>query len=329
MSGAALRAPSQSLKGILFIVAGMAGVSVNDVLIKLLSGDYPLHELVFARSAIGIAISFVIVGFEGGPSILKTARPFAHAARGLLVVVANMSYFAALAALPLAQATALFFVAPLFITVLSIPFLGERVGARRLGAVAVGFLGALVMIGPDIMNTGSPVGAVVYALPLIGALAYAAMQIMTRRLGIASKASALAVYVQGTFLVVSCAFFLIAGDGRFAAETTNPSLQFLLREWIWPADGDGWLFVALGLSSGVVGYSLAQAYRVAEAAVVAPFEYIVVPLAMIWGWLVFASLPSPSVVVGSLLILGAGVYVFLRERVRKTGVAARRPWRRH
>lgn len=329
MSGAPFQGSTQSLTGIVFIVVGMLGVSVNDVLIKSLSGGYPLHELVFVRSVIGIAISLLIVQFEGGFGILKTERPLAHLIRGLLVVVANMSYFAALAALPLAQATALFFVAPLIITLLSIPLLGERVGLRRIGAVIVGFAGAMVMIAPDIAKAGSLGASFVYVLPLIGASAYALMQIMTRRLGIASKASALAVYVQATFIVICSGFFLVAGDGRFASETTNPSAQFLLREWVWPVDGDGWKFIALGLSSGVVGYALAQAYRVAEAAVVAPFEFIVMPLALLWGWFVFASVPSAQVVVGGAMILTAGVYVFVRERVRKAGVAAARPWRRH
>ena len=107
--------------GILFVVLGMFCISLNDVMIKEFSGDYPLHQIVFARSGIGIMFSLVLVQMEGGWGILKTRRPGLHMLRGLLIVIANMTFFLALAVLPLADATALFFAAPLFITVLSIP----------------------------------------------------------------------------------------------------------------------------------------------------------------------------------------------------------------
>ena len=99
---------------------GMTAISVNDMLIKQLSGDYPLHQMVFTRSAIGILFSLILVQWEGGWHILKTRTPGLHALRGILIVFSNLSYFTALAMIPLADATALFFVAPLLITLLSI-----------------------------------------------------------------------------------------------------------------------------------------------------------------------------------------------------------------
>ena len=326
-------AASDPRKGIAFILLGMLCISVNDVLIKRLSGDYPLHEMIFARSAIGLAVSLAILQFEGGFRQLRTARPFLHLLRGLLVVMANMTYFTALAVLPLAEATALFFVAPLFITVLSVPLLGERVGPFRMAAVVVGFGGVLLMLRPagGAGGAGEADGAGVerltLLLPIVSALFYACFQILTRRLGAASKASAMAVYIQCTFIAVSLAFFLAAGHGRFAEGVENESLRFLLRAWYWPATEDLWLFLALGLVSGFVGYCLSQAYRSAEAAVVAPFEYVALPLAIFWGWSIFGHLPGPWVTAGIALIVGAGLTVFLRER-RRGRSAARRPLRR-
>jgi len=319
-----------AMRGILFIVLGMTCVSINDTLIKTLSGDYPLHQMIFVRSAIGISFSMVFVQFEGGFGILWTDQPFLHLCRGLLVVAANMTFFAALAVIPLADATALFFVSPLMITVLSIPILGEQVGPRRILAVMVGFMGVLVMLRPWSTGAGpaGSVGTLVLLLPVIAAFTYALMQILTRRLGVKSKASAMAVYIQGTFLIVSLAFGLVAGDGRFAAGVEDPSLQFLLRAWRWPADGDGILFIGLGLMSGVIGYALSQAYRSAPAATVAPFEYVAMPLAILWGWLFFGHLPDAVASAGIALIFGAGLYVFLREGVRRKPVATRRPIRR-
>jgi len=294
----------------------MTAITINDMLIKLLSGDYPLHQIVFLRSVIGIVFSLALVQLEGGFGILRTDKPLLHLLRGLLMVVANLSFFAALAVLPLADATALFFVAPLFITLLSIPILGEKVGIRRISAVLVGFAGVLVMQQPwasEGLGTGE---RIVLLLPVLAAFTYALCQIMARRLGATAKASAMAVYIQGTFILVSLGFWAVAGDGRYAVGVDNASLQFLLRAWRWPNEGDALLFLALGALSGVIGYSISQPYRLAQPATVAPFAYIAMPLAVLWGWLLWDYLPSAQILVGITLIMGAGLYVFLREKQR-------------
>jgi len=316
--------------GIVFVLVGVLAISVNDLLIKFLSGGYPLHQMVFTRSAIAICFSLVLVQIEGGWHILRTRTPGLHALRGVLIVIANMSFFAALAVLPLAEATAVFFVAPLMITLLSIPLLGEKVGPLRIGAVMVGLIGVVVITRPWQGEAGREVSPLIYLLPVAAALTYALNQVLTRKLGVAAKASALAVYIQGMFLVVSLLFWVVAGDGRFAAGLENQSLIFLLRAWAWPEGRDLWLFVALGLDSAVVGYCLSAAYRAADAATVAPFEYVGLPMAIFWGWVVWGELPEPVVAVGIALILGAGLFVFLRERRKKRHpVSTRRIPRRY
>lgn len=314
--------------GILFVLIGVFAISINDMLIKALSGGYPLHEMVFIRSFIGLMFSLVFLQFEGGWRALKTDKPGLHALRGLMVVFANMTFFAALAALPLADATALFFVSPLMITLLSIPILGEKVGPWRLGAVVVGFIGVLLMV-QSWRGESAPadVPAIILSLPVLAALGYALNQILTRKLGLTSKASALAIYIQLTFLVVSIGFFLVAGDGRFAEGATNESVIFLLRAWTMPEGQDRWFFLLLGLNSGIVGYTLSQAYRITDAATVAPFEYVGLPLAVLWGWLFWSEFPAPLVLAGIGLILGAGLFVFLRERLKSR--AERRLARRY
>lgn len=299
---------------ILFVLIGVFCISINDLLIKQLSGGYPLHQIVFARSGIGILFSLIIVQYEGGFAILRTARPWLHALRGVMIVIANMAYFVALAVLPLADATALFFAAPLFITLLSIPMLGEKVGPLRLGAVAIGFAGVVIMQRPWADAGDLEVSRLVLLLPVLSALTYALNQLLTRKLGVTSKASAMAVYIQATFILVSVLFYIVAGDGRYADGATNGSVIFLLRAWVWPADADMWVFAGLGLNSAIIGYCLSQAYRLADAATVAPFEYIGLPLAVFWGFAVFGDLPVFEVWIGIALILGAGLFVFLRER---------------
>ncbi|MGH1481990.1 MAG: DMT family transporter [Geminicoccales bacterium] len=313
---------------IMFIVLAMTCISINDMLIKLLSGDYPLHQMVFLRSAIGIFFSLVILKFEGGITLLRTDRVWLHLLRGLCIVGANMAFFAAIAVIPLADATALFFVAPLFITILAVPFLGERVGARRLGAVAFGFLGVLIMLRPGGLGADSAPDWRVLLLPIAAAFAYACMQILTRKLGVASKASALAVYLQGTFITVSLIFWAIAGDGRFAEGIENKSAIFLLRAWTWPSGNDWFPFLLLGGMSAVIGYALSQAYRLADAATIAPFEYTALPLSIFWGWIIFGHFPDRWVLSGIAMIAAAGVYIFVRERKKSHTIAGARPLRR-
>ena len=303
--------------GILFVLGSVFCISINDMLIKQLSGGYPLHEMVFTRSFIAILFSFVFVQLEGGWRILRTKQPVLHILRGLLIVTSNMTFFVALAAIPLADATALFFAAPLFITLLSIPILGEKVGPLRLGAVVFGFIGVIIMQRPweGVDTLGA--SRVILLLPVVAALTYALNQLLTRKLGVQSKASALAVYIQATFIIVSIGFYLIAGDGRFAQGSDNASIQFLLRAWVWPDQSDYWLFAVLGLNAAIIGYGLSQAYRMADAATVAPFEYIGLPLAVFWGWMIFSDLPVLEVWVGIAMILASGVFVFLREAQKK------------
>ena len=320
-------AHNKSGAAIAFIFAGVFAISINDMLIKQLSGGYPLHEIVFARAFIGILFGLGLVQLEGGWRILKTSQWHWHLLRGLLVVIANMTFFLALAALPLADATALFFVAPLFITLLSIPILGEKVGIMRLGAVAVGFAGVVIMQRPWASVESLQASRLVLLLPVVSALTYALNQLMTRKLGVRSKASALAIYIQGTFLIVSIGFFLIAGDGRFTNDASAPSMQFLLRAWVLPARGDIWVFLGLGLNAAVIGYCLSQAYRIADAATVAPFEYIGLPLAVFWGLVIFGDLPVWEVWVGIGLILGSGLFVFLRERQKARASLRNQPMR--
>jgi len=307
----AIPSPHQQPRlGIALIVLGVTFISVNDMLIKALSGGYPLHQLVFLRSAIAIWIAFAFLWMEGGPRLLRTATPGLHALRALMVVIANITFFAALAVLPLGLATAIFFVAPLFITLLSVPVLGETVGPRRIVAVVVGFIGVIIMVDPQ-GAVDAPLWA--FALPVAAAFFYAAMQVMTRKLGAVSTASAMSVYIHITFLGVSLAVFAVAGDGRFLPMVDAESLRFLLRPWVWPELADLRWIALIGVLGGVLGYCLSQAYRVGDAALIAPFEYVALPMAIFWGWIVFGEVPGIRLWIGSGLIMGAGIYVLWRE----------------
>lgn len=299
--------------GIAFMILGMFLISVNDMLIKGVSGNYPLHEVVLIRSLIGLCFTLVFMKLEGGLHLMRTSRPGLHLLRAALVVTANSAFYAAIVVMPLATATAIYFVAPMFITVLSVPVLGETVGLRRIAAVLVGFAGVIVAMWSQ-LSFG--VGWLAL-LPVVAAAGYAGMSVLTRRLGGGASASTLAFYIQLAFVIVSLAFYLVAGDGRFIHAGSSPSLFFLLRPWVWPDPADLPVLIGLGLMSAVVGYSMSQAYRLARASAVAPFEYVLLVFALFWGWIVFDEWPAPTVFAGAAIIIASGAYIFMREERRR------------
>lgn len=312
-----------NLLGIASALLASVFFSINDMAIKFLSGDYALHEVVLIRSLIGfVVLMAVIVPLEGGIRILKTKRLGIHLFRGGCVVFANMTFFLGLAAMPLADAVAIFFISPLVITSFSVIFLGETVGPRRWAAVGLGLIGVIVMMRP-----GSQAFQFAALLPLVSAFAYAGLHIMTRKIGIAEKAATMSFYIQITFIVVSGAMGLAFGAGQFAG-SDDPSIDFLFRQWTVPASKDYFIFVTIGVGSALGGYFISQAYRLAEAGLAAPFEYIALPMAIVWGVTIFGEWPDMVGWIGISLIIFAGLYTFAREAAQGRAIAAARPKRR-
>ncbi|QYK41657.1 MAG: DMT family transporter [Paracoccaceae bacterium] len=300
----------QTRIGILCAIGASVAFSVNDTAIKFLSGDYALHQVVMTRTVVGLVFMLLfILPFHGGWRALHSRHLGRQFLRGGFVVFSNLCYFLGLAALPLADTVAIFFVAPLLITALSVPLLGERVGPRRWAAVTIGLLGVVVMLRPG----GAFAWAVI--LPLVSALAYALMHMMTRLMKGSESAVSMTFYTQITFLIASGAMGLAFGDGRLAG-SSDPSLAFLFRAWIWPATADWPIFIATGLGSAIGGLLIAQAYRLCEAGLAAPFEYVAIPLSIGWGLAVFGEWPDGTAWAGIALICGSGLYVFWRETRR-------------
>ena len=245
-------------------------------------------------------------------SQLKSSRPGTHLARGILLICANMAYFLGLASMPLGDAAAIFFSAPLIITLLAIPFLGENIGTRRWLAVLIGLLGVVIMLRP-----GSDAVRLVGLLPLVAAICYASIQILARKLGAIENASVMAFYVQVSFIVFSIGFGILFGSG-WMADGDNVTLDFLFRAWKLP-DAFGFaMMAACGLLVGLGGYLLSHAYRIAQVRTVASFEYAGLPFAVLLGFIVWGDLPDQMNIIGILMIALSGLYVFYREAlVRK------------
>ena len=300
---------SANALGIFSIVGAMMLISLQDAMVKQFSADYALHEIMVVRA--GVALTLMLL-FLAGIRQLRQLRtrnfPFLLA-RGLCLVVANTCFFMGLAALPLADNVAVFFVAPLLITAFSALLLGEPVGPRRWTGVVVGLVGVLAIVRP-----GADVFQIATAFPIMAALSYATMQILARRMGAVESTSTMVVYVQLTLMLISACVGLIAGDGRFGG-SDNISLAFALRAWATPDLTDLSLWVAMGALSAVGTFLMTQGYRVANAAVIAPFEYVAMPFALLWGYWLYAEVPSANTLFGIVLIVASGIYVAHRELV--------------
>lgn len=314
------RAANTNTTGILLAIGGAIVLSMNDLAIKALSDAYALHQVILIRAFIGIILVLAVAGYSGaGLAQLRTRRWRAHLLRVAIVMVSNVTYFVGLSLMPLADAVATAFVAPMFVTLMSAVILREKVGPRRWAAVAVGMVGVLIMTRP-----GAGVIQPAAILVLISAFCYASSHMMTRRMRDTESAMTLNFYVQCGFIVVSLAFGLFVGDGSFA-QAPGSTFEFLFRPWHMPPLDDYWAFVATGVAVGVGGLMMSQAYRTTEAALVAPFEYVGMPMAIFWGVVVFGTFPDATAWAGIALICGAGLYTLWRETIRKKDVDVAAP----
>jgi drug/metabolite transporter (DMT)-like permease len=304
---------TKNSKGISCLVAAVALLTVNDSIIKLLSTNYALHEIMLFRAMFAMIVIFVIVQLEGGLATLKTRRPVLHFLRGAMMVLANMFFYLGLASLPIAETVALFYSAPLFICLLSQLILAEKVSLTRWLVILTGLAGVLIMLRP-----GTEIFKMAALLPILGAFAYACMVMITSKLGMQDKAGTMNFYIQFAFIVISSTIGLIVGDGRFNPPD-NPTLSFLLRGWSMPSTHDLVLIAACGAIVAVGGYLISQAYRIGQASLMAPFEYSSMPLALLLGYLVWGDWPDYYSFAGSILIISSGILiVMIEKKARKT-----------
>ncbi|WP_369907978.1 DMT family transporter [Tropicimonas sp. IMCC34043] len=289
MQIALLGSQKDKTAGIVMMCAGVACLSVNDALAKTLTAGYSPLQILFLRNLIALPFTLLIALTMGGTAALRSHRPVAHLLRGGLSIGAAILFFTSLMHLGLAEATALIFVAPFFITVLSAIFLGEHVGWRRWVAVVAGFLGVLIVIRP-----GTAAFQLVSLLPVATALLYALLMLSARWVDPRESVWTLLLYLTGAGAILSAII-----------------VPFV---WIPVGAGDLWLFAAIALF-GTAGITLiTQAFRLAPAVVVAPLDYTGLIWATALGWLVWNEIPDSLTFVGAAIIILSGVVTILREQ---------------
>ncbi|MEO4044435.1 DMT family transporter [Hoeflea sp. CAU 1731] len=285
----------QRLSGIALMCFGVACLCVNDALAKALTASYSPLQIMFMRNIIALPFAILIALKMGGVSALKSTRPVTHLLRTVLWIAATLLFFTSVKLLQLAEATALIFVAPLFITAISALFLREHVGWRRWMAVIVGFIGVVIVIRPG-GSTFQPASL----LPVATALIYALLMISARWVDARESMWTLMLYLTG------CSAFLSSFITPFFWSAIR--LEHL------------WLFVAIALFGTAGMTMMTQAFRLAPAVVIAPLDYTALIWATALGWFIWGEVPDSVTYVGAVVIISSGVFIIVREyRTHKSG----------
>jgi len=283
---------SATLRGIAVFLAAILAFAVMDTLIKTVSARYGTWQIMLFRSGFALLPILWLVAREGGVSALRTRRLSGHVGRALVGVGAVFCFFYSFAHLPLADVYAISFAAPLIITALATPLLGETVGWRRWAAVLVGFAGVMIMLRP-----GTGVVNPVALIALAGAGFYALTAIFMRRLSLTETNAAITFYFMVTTTLVGGVMTAVTG-------------------WRPPPPPDLLLLALIGIVGGIALILMTQAFRLASPAVLAPFEYSGILWATGFGWAVFGDVPDRFILTGSAVVIGAGLYILHRETLR-------------
>ncbi len=278
----------QTRVGIDWVAFGMLQLTLTDALLKWLVPNYPLLQIAFIRFVLAALLLAVFSRYTTGWASLRTRRLPLRLGRSLLSIGSMVCFMLAVAQMELADAIAVTFAGPLFVAALSGPLLGERVGVHRWGAVLVGFVGVLLIVRPGSGVLSSGAG---FAL---GAAVFHSLLMLSQR-ALSRTESNLAIVM-----------FDILGAAAVTA-------FFMPAQWITPTATDLALLMALGLLTVGVLMTLAQAYRLAPAAVLAPFDYTGLFWGILFGFAIWGDLPDAAVVTGSVVIVGSGLYILQRE----------------
>ena len=274
--------------GIASMCAGVFCLTVNDALAKWLGQFYPTVEIVFFRMLVALPLIAAVGLSRGGPRVFRTTRLPAHLLRGLFAASATWCFFLSLRLLPLAEATAIAFTAPIIVTALSYPLLRERVGGLKWLATGAGFVGVLVIVRP-----GTAAFGLAALVPLGTALFYALLMLSARMLGNRENIWATMFYMTLVPLAVTAA----------------------VVPWSWqtPALAHLPALAGVGLFGGAALTLITQGFRIGPAALVAPFDYTGLVWATAFGWLIWGEIPSGWSLLGAAIIAGSGIYLAYRH----------------
>ncbi len=278
-------------RGILCVLGAAAAFALAAACVKGLRGEIPLAEVVLCRNLFAIPALLPLLHATGGWAALRTSHPWAHVQRMFWGLLGMVGAFWGYAVLPLATATALGFTMPLFLTLIAVLFMGERLRWRRSLAVACGFLGVLVVVRP---GGAGGLDMAAAGMVLLGAFGWAMAMVTIRRMG--------ALGEPGVAIVLWFAF-------SAAAVSAVASIPV----WVWPTPVQWALLAGCGVVSALGQVLMTEAYRNGEATLLAPFEYSGILWTALLGAVLWAEVPEPAAFLGILILVGSGLYIWYRE----------------
>ena len=308
-------------RGIILILIAMMVISVQDGIMKHIFNFVSLYEVYLIRTLVSFGLILIFLKLKKEKIVFKTQYPLLTFFRVILFFFGFSSFYISLTVLPLGFATALFFVTPFLITIFAHFFLKEEIGIRRWSAVVVGFIGVYITLNPDFNNFNY-----LSLLPILCAFCYSLSMIIIKKTS--EKDS---VYTQTfTFyfgaIIFSTIFYFLIGDGQYNT-SDHPASQFIFREWFVDLESSILFMATTGLTATVAFLLLFTAYSIASPAVVSPFEYSILLWSPLIGWIYFNEIPSLNTVIGILIIVSSGIYIFMREKAQEQLIATEKPLR--
>lgn len=274
--------------GIAYMLVAVGLFAVMDAMIKWLGEVYPTTQLVFFRAAFAfIPIAFLVAG-TGLRQALRINNGWGHVFRCLVGIGSMGAYFYCFPRMPLADMIAITFAAPIFVTALSMPMLGERVGPRRWTAILVGFVGVLIIVQP-----GESGFEPIALIALLGTLFYSLAAIAVRKLSRTDSSVSIVI--------------------SFTLCSTVVSAAFLPFQWVTPSLPDLFMLIGVGLIGGLAQIAMTNAFRYAEVSLVVPFEYSAMLWAALLGFFFWGEIPGNHVWLGVAIVIASGLYILYRE----------------
>tara|TARA_Y100000590_G_scaffold417975_1_gene518225 strand:- start:822 stop:1772 length:951 start_codon:yes stop_codon:yes gene_type:complete len=308
-------------KGIILIILAMMVFSVQDGIMKYVFSFVSLYEIYLIRTVVSFGLILFYLKLTKKPIVFKTQYPLLTFCRVVLFFFGFGSFYVSLTVLPLGFATALFFVTPFLITIFAHFFLKEEIGPRRWAAVVVGFIGVYIILNPDFNNFNY-----LSLLPIVCAFCYSLSMIIIKKTS--EKDSVYTQLFSFYFgaIFFSIIFYFIIGDGQFNT-SDHPASQFIFREWFVDLETSILFMVVTGVTATAAFLLLFTAYSIASPAVVSPFEYSILLWSLLIGWIYFNEIPNINTVIGILIIVSSGIYIFIREKAQDQLIATEKPLR--
>ena len=306
---------------ITYIMLGMTAFALQDTVIRLLAVDISILQVMFARSVVALILLTLFLKITKKEIILKTEFPKLSIFRTVMFILAFVFYYIGLHYLTFAEATALFFTAPVFLTIFSGIFLKEKIGLIRWAIIVYGFIGVLFIVSPDINSFN------IYMIyPILCAAGYSANMIIIKYTSEKDNVYTQTLHVYIATIII-CPIITFSGIFLDFGNSNSEVLNFLFRDWFFNDPKSLFMIFVVGVSVIFGFVFLFNAYRHGRPYIIAPFEYIFLIWAVILGWFIWSETVDLKTWTGIAIIVSAGIFILYREKIRDQNITTDQPIR--